>query len=91
MIEKINLIIPLVHTNGSGQKNLVRDYQDAASSVSEALSKVCTAYPHMRDYYPLDNSEALFKIAQEQHTARLVKLGEVINELTALALGVQRQ
>jgi hypothetical protein len=86
-----NLIIPLVHLNGSGKKNLIHGYVQAARLINDAMQKVCEAYPHMRDYYPLDNSKELFKKAQDQHYARVDKLREVATELNALALGVHTQ
>ena len=89
MTEK--LIMPLVHMNGSGKENLIQDYTNAGSAVSEAISVICNAYPHMRDYYPLDNFEEIFKQAREQHQARIDKLREVAVELHALALGVSTQ
>ena len=85
------LIIPLVHINGSGEKNLTDGFVQAARAINDAMVKVCEAYPHMRDYYPLDNSEEIFKQAQAQHYARIDKLREVATELNALALGVYNQ
>jgi hypothetical protein len=86
-----NLIIPLVHLNGSGKKNLVEGYVQAARAVGDAMALVCEAYPHMRDYYPLDNPDKHFKLAQEQHRSRIDRLREVAVELNALALGVHTQ
>lgn len=86
-----NLIIPLVHLNGSGKRNLIKSYTGASLAVNDAIAKLCETGPHMRDYYPLDNDEELFKQAQEQHYARIDKLREVATELNALALGVHNQ
>jgi hypothetical protein len=86
-----NLIIPVVHINGSGKHNLIQGYREASMAVGDAIEKICQAYPHMRDYYIMDNSEELFKQAQEQHYARIDKLREVATELNALALGVHTQ
>lgn len=86
-----NLIMPLVHINGSGKKNLIDGYLTASRAVQDAMVKIAEAYPHMRDYYPLDNDKELFKHAQEQHYARIDKLREVATELNALAMGVDAQ
>jgi hypothetical protein len=86
-----NLIIPVVHLNGSGKKNLIEGYVQAARAVNDAMQKICNTYPHMRDYYIMDNSDELFKRAQKQHYRRVDRLREVAVELNALALGVHTQ
>lgn len=86
-----NLIVPMVHMNGSGKKNLIDGYIAAARAVNDAMVLICEAYPHMRDYYPLDNSDVIFKQAQEQHYTRIDKLREVALELNSLAMGVNNQ
>ena len=81
----------MVHLNGSGKKNLIDGYLEAARTVNASIVKICEHYPHMRDYYALDNGDELFKQAQQQHYDRIDKLREIALELNTIALGVHNQ
>jgi len=75
---------PFVHLNGTSREALQQSLADAADAITTAKEVLCKCAPHMRDYYVQDNWEKVFRIAQDEHTARLDKLLIVREELSAI-------
>lgn len=75
------LILPVIHLNGTGPTALINDYSAAIAALDRALHLITYAY-HERDYYPL--GEDVVRIARLQHLDRCGALRRTINELTAI-------
>lgn len=82
---------PLIHLNGSGRENLAKQYEAALDAVRNAIDKMISVTPHMRDYYPLTNGEEAYKRAQTEHAERLKALYDIKYELAALMLSVMEE
>ena len=68
--------------NRSRVKSLMHAYR----ACKEAISKVCETAPNSRDF----SCQLTFNIARDEHYNRLDRLKAVANELTAVALMIQR-
>ncbi len=77
------LAIPTVHLNGTSREALLEGLCEAVHALHEAGSAMAKASPNMRDYY-INGADA-FIVAQDQHTARMDKIREVITELQTIA------
>jgi hypothetical protein len=76
------LMVPTVHMNGTSHAGLITMYEDAAESVSEAITTHALSYPNGRDYYP-QGTDAYLK-AVKQYNDRRKKLQDVYDELTTI-------
>lgn len=47
------LVLPLIHLNGSGKDMLLREYEAAAESLRDFMDVFLRTTLHPRDYYPL--------------------------------------
>lgn len=82
--EKPGLQKPVVHLNGSGRDNLLRDYCAARNEVRIALGTLSDCYPHLRDYHVLPDWEAAYERAVAEHESRAKRLNSVVLELDEL-------
>jgi hypothetical protein len=81
--ERNNLMMkPTVHLNGTSAGDLFEQLSEALSALRAAETKLQSAAPNGRDYYP-QGPDAIHK-AQEEHYARCIKLRDVINDLSEL-------
>ena len=80
-------VIPSIHLNGSGIKNLTEQYEEAIESVSNTINAL--PVPQGRDYYVKE--EGSFERAREQFTGQVAKLNEVLEELKTIYRGIRRQ
>ena len=80
---------PMIHLNGSGQANLMRDYCDCTEHLANALDALCRARPHGRDYYPLE--PGAYESARDEHEARIDAVRGGLDEIWTLAEGVSDQ
>ena len=64
---------PIIHLNGSGAKDLTRQYREASDALHDALAKL--PCPHGRDYYPLGDDA--YAPARAQFQAQVKALQEV--------------
>lgn len=83
------LICPVVHTNGTGQEDLMRQYREAYRAVQDALKALAQASPHGRDYYVQE--DGALDQAFREHNMRCEKLRSVSDELLEIALHIQDQ
>jgi len=80
------MTLPTIHLNGTPGERLLDQVTDAGSAVYKAIEALSQASPNARDYYP--QGPGAFAAADDEHTARCVKLREVFDELQALAIGI---
>lgn len=74
--------VPTIHLNGTSKERLLDQLTDAGLALSRALDELSEATPNGRDYYP--QGATAFAEAMGEHKARVYKLREVYNELSAL-------
>jgi hypothetical protein len=79
--------LPIIHSNGSGYKNLVGDLEPAEDALRLAIEKLSATGPNGRDYYP-EGPDA-FTRASEQHAERCRKLRSVLEDLETIHEHVQ--
>ena len=73
---------PIVHSNGTGARDLTEGYLKAAAAVGDAITALRQIEFNARDYYPI--AGAWDKALAEQ-SARVVKLHEVKNDFERIA------
>lgn len=61
------MIIPIVHNNGTSQKELVHQISEANSKLEEAIEALIKMRPNGRDYY----LTGCYEQASKEHQARL--------------------
>jgi hypothetical protein len=83
-----DLAIPTVHLNGTAKADLINGYCEAIEALHDAGRKLAAAYPNGRDYYP-QGGDAI-NVAMRQHEARMTKLKEIIGELEAIAMQIDK-
>ena len=81
-----DLVVPIVHLNGSGLDSLMEACLDQITAIDEAIAVMRQNTPHGRDYYPL--GDAAHTQAVEQHMARIAKLQSVCDEVMSIAVAV---
>lgn len=80
---------PTIHMNGTGAAQLLQQYSAALYALSDAMTALCDAAPHGRDYYP--QGDTAYREAAAEHAARALKLGQVYAELERLCLHCQQR
>ena len=75
---------PLIHLNGSGKENLQRDWREAHEALTAARASVSRTAPHMRDYYPMENGDEVYRRALEDHDRRIDQINTMIREFEQL-------
>jgi hypothetical protein len=83
-----NLIVPTVNINGTDGKVLFDRYLDIMNKANELLDMMAEATPHGRDYQLKPET---YKDARMQHTEMQLKISNVKNDITAIAVGIQEQ
>lgn len=81
-MEKPDLILPVVHLNGTSREALVEQRTDVARKLREALEAMCQACPNGRDYYP---DPGRLQKAQVQHERRVGIVRGLLEEVMAEA------
>lgn len=84
------LQVPTIHLNGSDSADLVDKLRAARLAIAEASQALRMTAPHARDYYAQNDTQA-FQKARQQYTDRTMRLASVADELTRIAVGIQRQ
>mgnify|MGYP001336589642 CR=1 FL=1 len=77
------IAIPSVHRNGTSQEELVEALTKASLALFDATAPLAACSPNQRDYYLQPDS--VWKMAVEQHSARVAALHKVREELVAIA------
>lgn len=67
----------LMHMNGDDKQSLYNGFQHALDAAEAAEALLRKAAPNMRNYYPLENGEDLFKADHKAFVDQLMKLVEV--------------
>ncbi len=90
----IEVIAPTVHLNGTGKADLLNQYLRIRGALWEAQRTISEGSPHGRDYYvqdgPEEDGEAVRQAAIENR-ARLLKLHEIEEEITAILINISDQ
>lgn len=84
---KPDVVLPVIHMNGTSADSLTDDLCRAYSALSDAYDKVKNTAPNGRDYYPAGPEQ--FEAARAQHYARLDAIHAVMDSLVAQAEGIQ--
>ena len=82
-----NLIVPLVHSNGSSRDVLVEQRKEACNLLHAALEQLCQMRPHGRDF--LDHFE--YQQARDYHETRITQIRKMLEELRDEAIAIQVQ
>ena len=83
------VVVPIVHLNGSGGTYLAAQYETAATAAKAALAAIEACSPNARDYYPL--KEGAFELARAEHRDRLVALVRIVVDLSTIVYGIEDQ
>lgn len=76
------IIVPLVHMNGTDRRSLQEVYQAAYAGILAAEKLVAASHPNGRDYYIL-GPDAI-RVAEDQHRSRLARLTEIRAEFVSI-------
>lgn len=85
------LAVPMVHLNGTSGQVLREQAADALRAILTAITTVQAMAPHQRDYYLQPDGDDAFRLARNQHMARLTKLSEAHGEIARVLAGIQAQ
>ncbi len=80
---------PLVHLNGSGATELMKQQRDLYDAITLAVDVALAASPNARDYYPL--GDGAFIAARDAHSERIKKLVDLREEALAAYEAIQDQ
>jgi hypothetical protein len=80
-------MIPTIHLNDTSREELIRQLQRAVEALTDAHFALENAAPHGRDYYP--QGEDAIQQAMADHRERLMKLGDIQDEIMAILDGVR--
>lgn len=80
------MMVPTIHLNGTRKDDLIEALHNAILAVNTAIERVAETAPNGRDYYP--QGPAAITAAQNEHVARLRRLGDVGTELEELAAAI---
>ncbi len=81
---------PHIHINGTSPSDLFEGYVKAMKAASDLIDALRGTVPHGRDYYPIQNGDAV-SVAMSEHLARAKMADTIYREMQALALYVQEQ
>lgn len=87
-ISKGELIVPIVHLNGTSADELKEQLQFAYSSLWDAVEALKRSAPNGRDYYP---QPGLLEKAELQHRRRIMTLHSMQQELEDQMDGIDAQ
>jgi len=92
IINQLNdLVIPLIHLNGSGGENLTNELSEVYNALHEALRLMENLTVHPRDFYPLYDSANLIQKAQGQKNRRILVLKHLIAEIGVLQFSIKQR
>lgn len=85
-----DITTPIVHSNGSGKENLLRELREAANTARKLLDQLRSAFPHGRDYY-VSKDERAYEKARAEWIAREEAVGRVLSDLEHIVAKVYEQ
>jgi hypothetical protein len=80
--------LPQININGTQASDLLELYVEAKRALGYAVTALNAAAPHGRDYVhgaTYQESTRIFYEAQREHTARILKVRQVLAEIETLA------
>ena len=80
---------PTVNINGTDRDSLTALYRDAADKLGEALTALCLARPHGRDYQTMPAGS--YEGARKVHEFRIADVRHAQKEMMRLAIHVANQ
>lgn len=83
------ILAPTIHRNGSPPEHLIEAARNAKRAVNAAVEALCAMHPNGRDYYP--QGDGALQVAEREHQARMTKLREVLEEVTAIGDAIRRR
>jgi len=83
------MIVPTVNLNGTSQDELLRQCTDAVQELGAAIEAMRLAWPNGRDYQTMPAGS--LSTAHSEMSARLIKLGDVRDEMRTLAWNISQQ
>jgi hypothetical protein len=88
ILEK-KIVMPAINWNGTDGNDLINQYRTTYEAFQPLLDAMAKATPHGRDYQTLP--AGTFEKAQKQHTDMILKLVDIQDTITAIALDLIRQ
>ncbi len=79
-MESVSVISPIVHLNGTGREELLRQRLELYHALQEVETKLGQASPNARDFYV---EPGRWEKALAQHERRLGVLGGLLDEVVA--------
>ncbi len=83
-----NVVLPIVHLNGTSKEELLRQCLAFHTALREAERKLCDMTPNGRDYYV---EPGRLEQANAQHRRRLLTLAELMAEIELEIEGINGQ
>jgi hypothetical protein len=78
MSDKPEIVLPIIHMNGTSAKSLIEERNMAYNALQEAYGFLKHMAPNGRDYYP---EPGRMEKATAQHLRRLSVIHDLMNEL----------
>jgi hypothetical protein len=78
----VELIVPVVHLNGTSKQDLLKAMEGAYSALGDAYDKLREMAPNARDYY-VTGPDAYARAAKE-HRHRMMRVDAIRTEIEAL-------
>jgi hypothetical protein len=78
MAEAVQVVLPIVHLNGTGCETLVNQRLSLYHALQNAIEKLRQMAPNGRDYYV---QPGLYEQALAQHDRRMAVLGAMLQEI----------
>lgn len=82
------IVLPIIHLNGTSKEALQTDILTALDKLSEAQAALSAMAPNQRDYYPAPDRDR-WQRALLQHQRRMRVLAELRAELVAQWEGIE--
>jgi hypothetical protein len=82
------MVVPIVHLNGTGKEELLRQRAGLWDALSQVEAKLRQAVPNGRDFYP---EPGRYENALAQHTRRLETIGKLLAEVETELSGIDDQ
>jgi hypothetical protein len=86
---KTPLEVPTIHLKGTSKEVLITQHIIALSALRACDDALAMMSPHGRDYYP--QVQGAIMRAVEQHQERRRKIHEIIMEIEAIVVEIDRQ
>lgn len=84
---KSNLVLPVVHLNGTSKNGLLQQYCDSMAALRKAIQSLPA--PHGRDYYP--KGEDVIQAAIAQREGWQIAIQNVLDQVEEIATHVSEQ